>query len=101
MQLASAYLAHNRIRFEVMLTCDDGNTVKHSVQVAPGDVPLLVPYLVLLHDSQAHPLHTERPVVPVMRNAAGRWVFCGDTARRDQEPIPPEPVLLSLNSTPR
>lgn len=91
LNLTQALLSHNRSMFEVLLLCDDGNAQPIHVQVAIEHTPLLVPYLILLRDFSQHPLHTEQPVVPVIRNAEGVWAFCGASARSDQEPVPPEP----------
>jgi hypothetical protein len=100
MRLVEAHLSHNRITFEVILICDDGDDVRKLVQVAAADIPLLAPYLVLLGDSSTHPLHTEPPVVPVNRGVSGIWTFCRTTVLRDQEPISPEPEALPLSSPP-
>ena len=92
LRLAEAHLSHNRTSFEVLLSCVDDDLVDVLVHVAATDIPRLAPYLVLLRDSVVNPVHTEPPVVPVIRGESGVWSFCGDTASHDQEIVPPEPV---------
>jgi hypothetical protein len=101
MRLSEAHLSHNRSRFEVSLICDNGDSARTLVAVDPSSIPLLVPYLILLRDSEAHPLDTEPPVVPVILGVGGLWVFCHARAALDQEPVPPEPGRPSSTPPPR
>jgi hypothetical protein len=91
-RLAEAHLSHNRTAFEVRLICSDDDASYIPVSVATKDIPLLVPYLILLRDSTRNPALTELPAVPVTLAATGLWKFCCIGALRDQEPILPEPV---------
>lgn len=96
LRLNEAHLTHDRTSFGVNLVCDDGNCFLIPVQAAAEDIPLLIPYLVLLQDSLTHPSHTEQPVIPVWRGKSGEWSFDHAAAMRDQEPIPPEPDAIAL-----